>query len=189
MCNTMTKPMPLTQGQFAVVDDADFDWLSQWKWYAQRRQSDGRYIARGTVNGKHVQMHRLILGAAPTEQVDHKDQDTLNNQRVNLRICTTTQNNHNRGNIKKSKSPYKGVAFSPGGACAGIRKNGRRVHLGYFATELDAARAYDYAAYNQHGEFARLNFPDDVPPQFVSRLPDRRHSWRRDRREAIKKEA
>ncbi len=179
----MSKLISLSQNKHAIVDDADFDWLSQWKWYAQIR-GDGRFIARSCIDGKQTQMHRLILDAHPDEQTDHRDQNTLNNQRYNLRKCTGFENVKNRGKIKGSKSQYKGVMIRPWGICARITTNGIRTHLGYFLSEIDAARAYDYAAFNQHGEFARLNFPSETPPQYVAPQPDRRHVWRKERREA-----
>ena len=147
------KTINLTRGMVAIVDDQDYEWLSQFKWYycpvgyAARRQ-----------NGKHIYMHRLIAGAKPGEYVDHINRNKLDNRRSNLRICTRQQNQHNQG-PRRGTSRYKGVSYrkDTGKYSAQIHFNGKKISLGSFATEDEAALAYNEAARKYHGEFAYQN--------------------------------
>jgi hypothetical protein len=93
--------------------------------------------------------------------VDHTNTNSLDNRRANLRLATPSQNSCNsRRDKSNTYSRFRGVSFSKrkGKWFAAIRANGKKIWLGYFQTELDAARAYDEAARKYHGEFARLNF-------------------------------
>src|SRR5689334_16735192 len=110
----MTKLIPLTRGQSAIVDDTDFEWLSQWKWCAlPTHRKDGYYAVRRTPNsnGKLLFMHKFILGAT-TNQGDHINGNKLDNRRDNLRPATRKQNLFNRCKPNRKKpqtSQYKGV--------------------------------------------------------------------------------
>lgn len=148
----MAKCIPLTQGKAALVDDEDFDKLNQYKWCF-----DGQYAQR-KVGNKTIRMHRVILDSP---QVDHIDGDGLNNQRSNLRVCTHTQNQMNRAKHKIMSSKYKGVSWNKPTEKwrARIETNQGSLYLGLFEVEEEAARAYDEAAKENFGEFARLNFP------------------------------
>lgn len=161
----MTEMVTLTRDKFAIVDDEDYFWIRQYKW----QFGGGGYPMRGVNLGNRnfitVYMHRLILRAQPGECVDHKNGDTLDNRRCNLRIATRTQNVWNRGKMKtKNSSPlaskFIGVALdkSRNRWKARIQTNGKLLNLGSFETEEEAARAYDYKALELRGEFARLNF-------------------------------
>lgn len=160
------KLITLTRGQFAIVDDADFDWLNQWKWYAMEK--GGLWYARrwdGIKNGKRVfiLMHRLILGLIDRKiHCDHKDGNGLNNQRDNIRGCTVSQNCMNRKvNSAKFSSKFVGVYFMTKKKTnkwrALIHKEGKRTHLGYFQSENDAAMAYNKAAISLFGIFSKAN--------------------------------
>jgi hypothetical protein len=158
------KYIELSQGQRAKVDDGDFDWLNQWKWCAEwNRETRSFYAVRKSdlVDGKrhHVCMHRLVLGCLPGRLTDHKDHDTLNNQRYNLRIATNAQNQHNQ-KARKGSSIYKGVTWHKRDErwAAGIVCDMKRHSLGYFTNERDAALAYDAKARELFGEFACTNF-------------------------------
>lgn len=163
------KKISLTQNQFTLVDDSDFDWLNQWKWnatwnphtksfYAVR----GIYLGGGRKNSKttSIKMHRLIINVSKNKQVDHINHDTLDNRRKNLRICTRAENSMNRKLNINNTSGYKGISWNKPTKkwMAQIRKNGIGIHLGLFANIYQAAKAYDQAAKKLFGEFAKLNF-------------------------------
>lgn len=152
----MTRKIPLTQGKYAVVDDEDFIWLSEYKWFYHKG-----YAVRKK-NKRHIYMHREINQTPPDQMCDHADGDGLNNQRRNLRNCTNSQNQANGRLRVDNTSQYKGVARnkSRGAWFAQIRFGGKRKNLGHFDDPADAARAYDTAAKELYGEFAKLNFPD-----------------------------
>jgi hypothetical protein len=110
-----------------------------------------------------MRLNRVIMDAPPGLLVDHRNGNTLDNRRTNLRLATCSQNRINSQRDKsKTSSRYVGVSLEKGRGkwLAYISYNGKRIHLGRFDNELDAARAYDLAAVKYHGEFARLNFPE-----------------------------
>lgn len=154
------KQIPLTQGKFAIVDDDMFDYLSQWKWqcvsvgYAQRRT--------GSILGKRtwIYMHRQIMNAPKTLEVDHINGNKLDNRRENLRLCTRAQNRRNNNMQMNNVSGFKGVSWAKRDQKwrAKIRVDGRTIHIGNFEDPKEAARAYDAKARELHGEFARTNF-------------------------------
>jgi len=159
------KLIPLTQGKFAMVDDDIFDFLNQWKWYANKTNKTyyaGRIICKP--QRTCIKMHRLIMGSPIGMEVDHIDHNGLNNQRHNLRNCTRGENQKNKN--KRTNSEYIGLSHF---SCnykgrkynyikASIMSNRKKIHIGCFKTEEEAARAYDKKAKELHGEFANLNF-------------------------------
>lgn len=152
--------VPLTKGKTAIIDAADVPFVSEWAWHAVKGRH-GRFYAQrsGQVAGKKymVGMHRVIAGAAPGEDVDHEDSDTLNNRRSNLRRCTRRQNMGNTPARPQNQLGVKGVCRSKtaGKFIAGIQRHGRSIHLGTFSTIEEAKAAYDAAALREFGEFAR----------------------------------
>ena len=160
------KMIKLTQNKVALVDDEDFDYLNQWKWFAHKSHNTYYAVRNGTqINNKResqIAMHSLIMCNSKGLQIDHRDHNGLNNQKSNLRICDFSQNNCNRKPYGKSK--YLGVSFNDYGRVrATIKINGKQKHLGYFGfDEIAAAYAYDAAAKKYHGEFSNYNFPENV---------------------------
>ena len=150
----------LTKDKFAIVDDADFEWLSQWKWYAHASYRK-YYAARRDKNGQFIYMHRLITDAPNNLQIDHKNGNGLDNSRSNLRICTRSQNQANKIQTNQKSSIYKGVTWYKNYSkwMAQIHVQGKRKFIGYFSTEMEAAKAYDLKAKELFGEFAKLNMP------------------------------
>ena len=159
------RRIPLTQGRFAIVDPADYQRLSRYKWrlcktkgknvlYAERsiRRADGTY--------SRILMHRQLIRPPAGYVIDHVNGCGLDNRRANLRLATAAQNAWNAGR-RSGRSGYKGVwlAKNKGLWRASIVCCGQRKHLGYFRDKRDAAKAYDRAAQEYHGEFAVLNFP------------------------------
>jgi len=156
------KLIPLTRGQFAQVDDADFDWLNQWKWSAHWGRN--KFYAARMENRKTLLMHRVILGNLGCLDGEHKDGDGLNNQRWNLRPATRSQNSANRSKTVDNISGFKGVCWDRFAKKwkAQIKRAGKMFHLGRFTSTEEAAKAYDAAALDLFGEFARLNFPQNT---------------------------
>jgi HNH endonuclease len=151
----------LTQGKFALVDAADYKWLSRYKWFVSKGHG-GKYYAMSHCGGRPqpIAMHRLIMKPPRGLVVDHIDGNGLNNRRCNLRVCTQAQNLRNRaGRIATSR--FKGVSYDrrrhKWAAC--ISQDSRTIHIGHFDDEIEAAFAYDLRAVALAGEFAYLNFP------------------------------
>lgn len=168
------KRIPLSQGKYALIDDEDFELVSSCYWiydsggcgYARGRPRVGRYgLRRGVRRStrKHIRMHRLIMNPASHLEVDHVNGDGLDNRRQNLRLVTRHQQMQNMKRQQRSKSPYKCVRKTTYNRWeAYIRINGMRKHLGYFGSAEEAALAYDEAAIQAFGEYARLNLSKGV---------------------------
>lgn len=154
------KLIPIATGEFAIVDDQDYDALVQYRWVL---------VGENKCVYRFFKEQRVAYGVAMTAMImndyrhvyDHRDRNTLNNQRNNIRLCTHSQNMANRKKMKDCTSDYKGVTFhAPNGKWrARISKDGKLISLGCHVTEEDAVRAYDEAALRLFGEFALLNFP------------------------------
>ncbi len=162
------RKIPLTKGLVTLVDNDDYEWLRQWKWYAHRMGSRHTFYARSNIRitkGKQrrtsLSMHRLILGLQPGDkrQCDHRDRNGLNNVLSNLRISTVMQNQQHQKKQTKGTSKYKGVYWHSRDRkwLSRIQVNKKRIHLGLFDSEIDAAYAYDLAAIKNFGDFALIN--------------------------------
>jgi UDP-N-acetylglucosamine--N-acetylmuramyl-(pentapeptide) pyrophosphoryl-undecaprenol N-acetylglucosamine transferase len=154
------RTINLRNGRAVIVDAADYEWLSRYSWRATGGESG---YAVATIKGKKVLMHRLILNAPPHLLVDHYNGNKQDNRRCNVRLCTRSQNSRN---VRKSRgtSRFKGVWWDKRLRkwVASIRCRGKRIRLGVFTDEAEAARAYDRKAIELFGEFARLNFPQKI---------------------------
>lgn len=159
-----TLQIPLTQGKFAIIDEADAEAVLAHKWYAVRRRNG--WYAAFAVGPKHsrrqVLMHRLLLGDRDGSHIDHVNGDGLDNRRENLRHVSVAQNQWNRSRPRNNSSGFKGVSWVAQKQLwrADITANGISRCIGYYSTKEDAARAYDMQARALHGEFAVLNLPD-----------------------------
>lgn len=180
--------IPLTQGQVALIDEVDGD-LSQLKWCAKREKTKKifpyyaiRKAPRTGGSRTSETLHRVIFARLLGrhlligEQVDHVNGNGLDNRRSNLRLASASQNGCNKGKNENNTSGYKGVTF-----CRSDRKWRAQIrsygdaqprYLGGFSSIIDAAIAYDRAAYELHGEFARANFP-----RFASGLEDEENPY------------
>lgn len=168
----MSKEIKLTRGLVAIVDDEDYEELNKYKWHISSSKSSKTCYAERFITIIHqnmkikqkfkqkcIKMHRVIMNVSSKMQIDHIDGNGLNNQKSNLRICTNKQNMHNNSNLRNGKSGYKGVSYYRGKIRAQIQPDNKYIHLGYFNTLEEAARAYDEKAKELFGEFAYLNFP------------------------------
>ena len=152
------KEICLTQGKTSLVDDTDYEWLNQFSWCAMCKH--GHWYASGFVNGKHVFMHRLIANTPKEMFTDHKNNNSLDNQRDNIRVCTLAENTRNQQRTKRNNtSRFKGVYWETIRSrwVAVVYLNTKKVFLGGFESEIEAAKAYNKAAPVYHGEFANLN--------------------------------
>jgi len=149
----------LADGLTTLVDREDFETLARHKWSPSRI---GRkiYVMRHDEKGRTVYMHRQITKARKGSIVDHANGDSLDNRRINLRVCTSRQNQANKGS-RRGSSRFVGVHRHGDKWQAGITCRGKHYYLGLFDDEVEAAKARDRKAYELHGQFAYLNFPED----------------------------
>lgn len=156
--NTIRR-IPLGHNRFAIVDVADFAEVNKHKWCASNKRGS-IYAMRRNKEGRTVYMHREITQAPKGAVVDHIDHNTINNRRGNLRVCTLEQNYANMGPHGGS-SGFVGVYPRGQGYEAGITWHGEHFYLGHYDNPVEAAQARDRKAYELHGPYAYLNFPDD----------------------------
>ena len=158
------KEIELTQGYVAIVDDEDYERFGHLNWY-YRKSANGRYgyVIRRAGN-KFVRLHREILNAPPNCFVDHRNGNTLDNRKYNLRFCNRRENMCNSAPRPANKtSHYKGVYFAKGRYPSRpwrvqIKCGAKLVSVGYFANEEEAACAYDKAAKQYQGRICTPQF-------------------------------
>lgn len=168
----MSKEIPLSgqrgKGLCAVVDDEDFDTLDQYTWHL----ANNGYVTTftgGRKNVKCVLMHRLLMNPPDGFEVDHRNGNKLDNRRDNLRHAQRGENARNLRRHKKFSSRFKGVSWNGKDHLwdAHIGDNHKKIHLGQFSSEIQAALVYNTAAQERFGAFASLNdirpdTPDDI---------------------------
>jgi hypothetical protein len=163
----MTKHINLTKGFSALVDDEDYEWLSRYNWFAVSL-TKRVYAARARTDDEKrmgapqlIFMHREIHPVPTGYETDHKNNDSLDNRRENLRTATIAQNRQNSKKRSDNTSGYKGVIWSVQAKkwLARISADNKRKYIGIYSSPDEAARAYDAKARELHGEFARTNFP------------------------------
>ena len=155
------REIQLVQGHVALVDDEDYESISAYKWYANIiTRVDGSFSVYVQRNMKKPRsLHRFIMDAPADMEVDHINGNPLDNRRTNLRICSRSENMQNQRHQTGGTSKFKGVYWSKHTRKwrAQISINWKKKHLGLFETEQEAALAYNVAALELHGEFARIN--------------------------------
>ena len=144
-----------------ILDAADYPLVKEYHWHARKSCGLTYAVTNAMAKGKRtlVHLHKIITGS---DNMDHRDRDGLNNRRINLRLATHSQQMANRKKFKNGKtSKFKGVTKLKecGLFRARLGFEGKRIYLGEFRKERDAAKAYDIAAKRYFGEFAVLNFP------------------------------
>lgn len=159
------RRIPLTRGEYAIVDQADFEKLKQHKWHLTIDRWN-KYAKRSARKGNkrcRCAMHRVVTNAPDGLFVDHINHNGLDNRKANLRIVTSQQNSWNKRQGKRRKSSkYKGLSWRKNSQKWGVSIciDYKSKHLGYFEDEKEAAAAYDRAAKKYQGEYAFLNFAD-----------------------------
>jgi hypothetical protein len=151
---------------YALVDAEDAEEANRYRW-RKHVFPCGRFIATASIDRRNLFMHRAIVSAPSGFEVDHINGDTLDNRKCNLRICTRAQNG---ANIPTRRDGFKGVWFrkDTGKWAAEISPCRKKISLGSFLSEEEAARAYDAAARLHYGDYARLNFPNQAEaPKFA----------------------
>lgn len=157
----------LTKGKMAIIDASDFHLIQSHKWQAKDCAKSTTYYAHRKVNGKFSVMHRIIMNLTTKDKihVDHINGNGLDNRRSNLRLCTESLNHANMGKCRAgTSSKYKGVHLRHKKWSARIQRNKKIMCLGEFHAEEDAALAYNFAALELFGDFARFN-------TFIPKLP------------------
>ena len=156
--------------RYAIVDTEDLRRLSRFRWCTSKKSkksSKPLIYAHRNDGDKAVYMHREVLSVDGSQEIDHINGNTLDNRKANLRVCTRRQNAQNLRKRKGYRSRFKGVCWSKntGKWRARIDHSVKQIHLGYFESESEAAKAYDKKAKELFGEFAHLNFPDAAEKQ------------------------
>ena len=146
------------KGAQIIVDDDNFGFLSKFTWYINKRG----YAQCDSFNGLRVMMHRIIVDVPKGKEVDHINQNKLDNRKENIRVCRHEENCRNRNKCRKTKSGFKGVYYYPLNCKkrpwqVGIVVKGKYNYIGSFNTVEEAAHAYNFAATKLHGDFASLN--------------------------------
>lgn len=148
-------------GNYAQVDDEDYEWLSKWKWHVQKGKKTFYAVRNKTIDGIYlaISMHGQLLTVTPEyPMIDHEDHNGLNNQRSNLRISNNSQNQANRKYTNPRVSKFRGVSKGyKENWRVNIAYNSKQYYGGSYKTEVEAAKAYNVLAYKYHGEYATIN--------------------------------
>ena len=168
------RKIAINRGLFVIVDDADYEWLADFRWtalfhtsafvckaYAVTTAPGNRTALRG--HRRTALMHRMITGAPDGLEVDHINGEGLDNRRVNLRICTRAQNAA-CGSQRANARHYRGVRKAGKKWAVSIVVDGRLQYFGRFSDPITAAQVADEIHRAQWGEFTRPNFPDELAP-------------------------
>jgi hypothetical protein len=145
-----------------LVDDEDYEWIKNYR-LALSRSGKLMYVRLFfDKSNKYKMLHREIMSKNNNidfMEIDHKDRNPLNNQKINLRISTHAENGRNYGIKTNNTIGLKGVWKMRDKFQAGITFNNEKIHIGTFNSPEEAAKAYDSKAKELFKEFAYLNFP------------------------------
>lgn len=149
------RRIKLTHGAYAFIDDEDFNKLSKNRWHL----TVGGYVrsAQTGNNSKKILMHREIMGAKKGQFIDHINGNPLDNRKENLRFCTHAENRLNNKMPITNSTGFKGIYFQDNKWTVRIKVRHKQIYLGRYSSKLDAAKAYQLAAHNLLGAFARGN--------------------------------
>lgn len=157
------KEIPLTQGKVALVDNEDFEYLNQWKWYYSKHKDRKTGYAtksfRKEGKANTLSMHRLLLNASKEQMVDHINHNGLDNRKHNIRLCTPHESACNREKQINNSSGVKGVDYFDRLKKWRVRiqSNNKQFHIGVYPTKEMALLTYNEAALKHHGSFALIN--------------------------------
>lgn len=159
----MSRELPLNKGRVTLIDEEDFAEVSGFTWRVHpcSRGHSPYVVTSMWIDGvrKSVALHRYLMRAKPGQYVDHKNRDTFDNRRENLRFCSHRDNTRNRSYSKLSDLPKGVYKRERSNYYSAIVVDARQISLGSYMTATEAAVAYDIAADHLFGEFAALNFP------------------------------
>ncbi len=155
------KKILLTQNQYTIIDNEDFKKVNQFKWSLDKCNNYfyvRRLKQKNNIKTK-IYLHRFIMNCPDNMQIDHINHNTLDNRKCNLRICTKSQNQINRLKRKNCSSKYKGVYLHKQNQkwISEINYLGKKIYLGCFKTEKEAAKVYNKIVKKYHGEYVYLN--------------------------------
>jgi hypothetical protein len=163
------RKIDLGEGEWTIVDEEDYYRYGKFKWFMQGNEGKFYAVSEFKIDSRRtttLRLHREIMNAPAGLVVDHQNGNGLDNRRCNLRLANHSQNTHNsiRKTKDKTSSRYIGVSWDKYRRKwhARIQYMGKRINLGRFDSEEEAARAYDATARKLFGEFARLNFPEEA---------------------------
>jgi hypothetical protein len=147
----------LTRGKFAFIDAEDMHLVIPYVWFASENHAAGGFYAVRSVGGdERAYMHRELMGVAdPAIRVDHRNLDSLDNRRLNLRTCTHSEKQWRYPKPRTNTSGIKGVSAIDGKWVAFISVHGKVINLGRFEKIEEAAEAYKAASLRYHGAFGR----------------------------------
>lgn len=145
----------IIDGFEVMIDDEDLERVLKFHWGKHKApHNKGIYFANFSKANKYITLHRFIIGACDGDIVDHKNRDTLDNRKVNLRICSVANNTHNSGAMITNRLGIRGVTKRGNTYSARICVDKKPIHIGNFKTSEEAALAYKKASLDYYGEFS-----------------------------------